>query len=105
MAGAEVRQKQLGTDTEKLKRDSPRLHAAEFTVPLLIVQGKRDYQVPFEQSETLDTALTRAGKPHRFVVVPNADHQFSDVKDRATLLHEVEAFLGEHLPATPLNAP
>lgn len=105
MAGADVRKRQLGTDKEKLKRDSPRLHAAEFTVPLLMLQGKRDFQVPFEQSDSLDTALTRAGKPHRFVVVPNADHSFSDVKDRATLLREIETFLGEHLPAAPRDAP
>jgi dipeptidyl aminopeptidase/acylaminoacyl peptidase len=47
----------------------------------------------------MDEALTRAGKVHRFVVVPGADHQFSDLKDRVTLLQEIEAFLGEHLPA------
>jgi dipeptidyl aminopeptidase/acylaminoacyl peptidase len=105
MEGGDYRKRQLGTDREKLKRDSPRLHAAEFTVPLLILQGKRDFQVPFEQSDTLDTALTRAGKPHRFVVVPGADHQFSDVKDRATLLQETETFLHEHLPVASLSAP
>jgi dipeptidyl aminopeptidase/acylaminoacyl peptidase len=105
MAGAEIRTKQLGTDSGKLKRDSPRLHAADFTVPLLMVHGKRDYQVPFEQSDTLDAALRRAGKPHRFVVVPNADHSFSDVKDRAVLLREVESFLGEHLPVAQPSAP
>jgi len=99
IAGAEVRKKQLGTDKEKLKRDSPRLHAADLTVPLLILQGRKDWRVPFEQSESLDAALKRAGKPHRFVVVPDADHQFSDTKDRATLLRETEAFLSEHLPA------
>jgi dienelactone hydrolase len=101
MAGTDYRKRQLGTNKEKLKRDSPRLHAAEFTVPLLMLHGKRDFQVPFEQSDTLDTALTRAGKPHRFVVVPDADHQFSAVEDRAVLLKETEAFLAEHLPAAP----
>ena len=99
MAGEDYRKRQLGTDLEKLKRDSPRLHVADFKVPLLMLHGKRDYQVPFEQSDTMDSALKRAGKPHRFAVVPNADHQFSDVKDRATLLREIEAFLSEHLPA------
>jgi dipeptidyl aminopeptidase/acylaminoacyl peptidase len=107
MRGAAYRKKQLGTDTDKLKRDSPRLHAADFNVPLLMLHGKRDFQVPFEQSDVMDAALKRAGKPHRLVVVPNADHQFSDEKDRATLLRETEAFLADHLPAAaaaPLGA-
>jgi dienelactone hydrolase len=98
MRGAAHRKKQLGTDTDKLKRDSPRLHAAEFNVPLLMLHGRRDYQVPFEQSDAMDAALKRNGRPHRFVVVPDADHQFSDAKDRATLLREIEAFLADHLP-------
>lgn len=105
IGGPEGRKRQIGADTEKLKRDSPRLHAADLKVPLLIVQGKKDYQVPFEQSETLDAALNRAVKPHHFVVVPDADHQFSDVKDRATLLREIETFLGENLPAAASSAP
>jgi dienelactone hydrolase len=99
IAGADYRKRQLGTDSAKLKRDSPQRHASEFKVPLLMLQGKRDYQVPFEQSETMDAALKRAGIAHRFAVVPNADHQFSDVKDRATMLREIEGFLGKHLPA------
>jgi dipeptidyl aminopeptidase/acylaminoacyl peptidase len=105
MSGAETRKRQLGTDTEKLKHDSPRLHAAEFTVPLLMVHGKNDFQVPFEQSEGMDSALKHAGKPHRFVIVPDADHQFSDVKDRAVLLRETENFLAEHLTASGPGKP
>jgi dienelactone hydrolase len=104
--GASYLKKQLGTDSDKLKRDSPRLHAADFKVPLLMLHGKQDYQVPFEQSDAMDAALKHSGKAHRFVVVPDADHQFSDVKDRAVLLNETEAFLRENLPvaaAAPQN--
>jgi dipeptidyl aminopeptidase/acylaminoacyl peptidase len=53
----------------------------------------------------MDQALKRAGIPHRFTVVPEADHQFSGVKDRAVLLQEAEAFLHEHLPAEAPSAP
>ena len=96
--------KQIGVNAEKLKRDSPHLHAEEFKVPLLILHGKMDAQVPFEQSEVMDKALTRAHVTHRFAVVPEADHQFSQVKDRATLLKETEAFLGEHCSIMPAAA-
>jgi dienelactone hydrolase len=101
----ETIKKQIGIDRDKLKRDSPRLHAAEFKVPLLMIQGRMDAQVPFEQSEVMDQALTHARIPHRFAVVPDADHQFSEVKDRALLLRETETFLREHLPATPTPTP
>jgi dipeptidyl aminopeptidase/acylaminoacyl peptidase len=90
--------KQIGVNSEKLKHDSPHLHAADFKVPLLMLHGKMDAQVPFEQSEVMDKALTRAHVAHRFTVVAEADHQFSAVKDRATLLNETESFLAEHLP-------
>ncbi len=95
--------KQIGTDADKLKRNSPRLHAAEFMVPLLMVHGQMDAQVPFAQSEQMDAALKHAGKPHRFVVLPDADHQFSSEKDRTVLLNQIEAFLREHLAATATN--
>jgi dienelactone hydrolase len=93
--------KQIGVNSEKLKRDSPHLHAADFKVPLLMLHGKMDAQVPFEQSEVMDKALTRAHVAHRFTVVPEADHQFSAVKDRGVLLKETEGFLAEHLPVAP----
>ncbi len=95
---AESIKKQIGTDPEKLKLNSPRLHAAEFSVPLLMLHGRRDAQVPFAQSEAMDAALTRAGKPHRLVAFADADHAFGEEKDRAGLLHEIERFLSEQLP-------
>ena len=89
--------RQIGMDSAKLNRDSPRLHAAEFAVPLLMLHGERDTQSPFEQSKAMDAALSRAGKAHRFVVIPDGDHQFSSEAHRATMLREVEAFLEAQL--------
>jgi dienelactone hydrolase len=93
-------QRQIGTDRTKLKLNSPRLHAADFKVPLLMLHGKMDLQAPFAQSYDMHSALTREGKSHRFVAFPEADHQFSGAEDRAKLLHEIENFLSEHLPAS-----
>ena len=100
LSGAVARQ-QIGTDASKLKHDSPRQHAAEIQVPLLMMHGDMDAQVPFEQSDSMDAALKRAGRPHRFVVVRGADHQFSREQDRVLMLHEIENFLGRYLAATP----
>jgi len=97
--------KQIGTDPEKLKRDSPRLHAQEFNVPLLMFHGDRDAQAPYSQSRDMDTALTRAHKPHRFITLKDADHQLSSEADRATMLREVEAFLAEHIGAKSEKPP
>jgi dienelactone hydrolase len=96
--GAQYTSKQLGTDPDKLRRNSPRLHAAEFTVPVLLIHGDLDAQAQYEQSRAMDAALTRAGKPHRFVTLKDADHQLSREADRVTLLTELETFLGDCLP-------
>jgi dipeptidyl aminopeptidase/acylaminoacyl peptidase len=95
---AEVAQKQIGTDKEKIRRDSPRLHASEVTIPVLLIHGDRDAQVDLEQSQSMDAALTRSGKAHRFVMIKDADHQMSAESARVTLLREIEAFLGANVP-------
>ena len=92
-----VAKKQIGTNSDKLRRDSPRLHAADFKVPVLMVHGTRDAQVPLEQSEVMDTALRRAHKPDRLVVIKDADHSLNGKSFRVTLLRELEAFLGQNI--------
>ncbi len=104
----DVIRKQIGTDSAKLRRDSPRLHAADFNVPVLILHGDQDPNVPRKQSQVMDAALTRASKAHRFLLVHGADHSFNADSGRATLLTEVESFLGSHIgnaPAAPPPAP
>ena len=100
MNAADVVRKQLGTDREKIRRDSPRLHAAEVRIPVLMIHGDRDGQADVEQSKVMDNALTRAGKPHRLVLIKDADHQMSAESARVTLLREIEAFLRENVPAS-----
>jgi fermentation-respiration switch protein FrsA (DUF1100 family) len=56
----------------QVRRDSPRLHAADFRVPVLLLHGDSDAQVPFEQSVAMDSSLTHADKPHRFIAVHGA---------------------------------
>jgi dipeptidyl aminopeptidase/acylaminoacyl peptidase len=64
----------------------------------LLIHGDRDAQVDLEQSQSMDAALTRSGKAHRFVMVKDADHQMSAESARVTLLREIEAFLGAYVP-------
>jgi dienelactone hydrolase len=96
--------RQIGTDKDKLKRDSPRLHAADFRVPVLLLHGDSDAQVPFEQSVAMDSSLTHADRPHRFIAVHGADHSFSAESARSTLLREVEDFLRKNIGGTPAAA-
>jgi len=92
-----VAREQVGVDRAKLKTDSPRLHAADLRIPLLMLHGDRDVQVDVDQSEAMDRALTIAGKAHRFVLVSGAGHQFARESERTTLLTEVEKFLASSL--------
>jgi dipeptidyl aminopeptidase/acylaminoacyl peptidase len=95
--GGAIAREQIGTDSAKLKADSPRNHAADVNIPLLMIHGDNDDQVNVEQSEAMDRALSRAGKAHEYVLVEGADHQMSRESDRTTLLTAVEKFLATHL--------
>ncbi len=88
---------QIGLNKEKLLADSPRRHVGQIKIPVLLIHGNRDYQVEVDHSEKMESALKKAGKPHRAVYLDKATHQLDRRSDRITLLTEIEKFLLENL--------
>lgn len=98
----EISRQQIGTDPAKLKADSPRNHAGDVRIPVLMIHGDNDAQVNVDQSKAMDKALTRTQKPHEFILIEGADHQMSRESDRTTLLTAIERFLTANMgPGAP----
>ena len=82
-----------------LKAVSPIYGAAQFSMPILIMHGKKDTVVPVKQSRDMAAKLKAAGKPYRYVEQPTGDHHFTRSADRVEFLKELEAFLAANNPA------
>jgi dipeptidyl aminopeptidase/acylaminoacyl peptidase len=78
---------------------SPAFHADKVAIPILIIQGKDDTVVPFEQSQIMADALKKAGKPYDFVVLDHEDHWLSRGDTRLQMLQATLDFLARHDPA------
>jgi len=63
------------------------------SVPVLIVHGRDDTVVPFEQSQIMADALERAGRRVELVALPGEDHWLSRSSTRLRMLEHVVAFL------------
>jgi pimeloyl-ACP methyl ester carboxylesterase len=75
------------------------LMTAQLDAPILLIHGKDDIVVPFEQSAKMADALKDAGKPHRLVVLREEDHWLSRAPTRRQMLEEAVAFVAQHNPA------
>jgi dipeptidyl aminopeptidase/acylaminoacyl peptidase len=96
----ELRRQQLGTDAEKLRRNSPLQNAAQISIPVLLIHGAKDWQVQPDQSKAMARALGKHKKDHSLVVIKGATHDLERKSDRVTLLTAVEGFLAKNLSAT-----
>ncbi len=76
---------------------SPARAAERIKVPVLLIHGTDDTVVPISQSVAMDAALTRAGRPHQFVILAGEDHWLSRSETRIAVLRELEAFLAKNL--------
>lgn len=56
------------------ERFNPLDHVADWKVPMLIIQGGRDFRVPFEQGMGAFTALQRRGIPSEFLYFADENH-------------------------------
>lgn len=94
-----------GRSKDYLRRQAPDLRAVspiygatQFSVPILILHGKKDTVVPVKQSREMVAKLKAAGKPYVYIEQPLGDHHFSREEDRVAFLKALEGFLQEHNP-------
>ena len=87
----------IGTDSDLLKKDSPTYVADKIKVPVLLVHGEQDRITPKEQAEAMRDALTKAGKPFEWMMVPKEEHGFYKEENRAAFYQKLEAFLAKHI--------
>jgi dipeptidyl aminopeptidase/acylaminoacyl peptidase len=77
---------------------SPIKHIDAVHIPVLLIHGKDDTVVPYEQSTFMNDALRRAGKPVEMVTLAHEDHWLSRSQTRRQMLEESVRFLRTHNP-------
>ena len=60
--------------------------------PVIICQGTDDWRVVPEQAYAMDKALTAAGKEHKLVIYPGADHSLKGT----TFVDDIMAWFQAH---------
>lgn len=87
-----------GQKDPELSKISPVEHAHEVSIPVLLIHGKDDTVVPYEQSRVMAEAMQKAGKPVQFVTLEGEDHWLSRGATRQQMLTELVRFLRANNP-------
>ena len=93
----------LGVDGRRdpdLAAISPATFAAKADAPMLLIHGKDDTVVLYNQSQIMYDALRKAGKPAELVTLKGEDHWLSRGETRLQMLTSIVAFLEKHNPPT-----
>ena len=77
---------------------SPIKHVNAVKVPVLLIHGRDDTVVPFEQSQLIFDALRRNSKDVELVALKEEDHWLSRSATRLQMLEATIAFLRAHDP-------
>ncbi len=83
----------LGNDPIKLAAHSPRLHAANVAVPMLLIHGVEDYTVEPDQSEFMAKAMAAANKPYKMLMMEDTDHYFTTQAQQRELFTAITDFM------------
>jgi dipeptidyl aminopeptidase/acylaminoacyl peptidase len=86
------------SDASALKAISPIEHVKAVTGPVLLIHGRDDTVVPYEQSEIMASALKHAGKSVALVALNNEDHWLSRGATRLQMLQATVEFLRANNP-------
>jgi len=85
------------SDREIMKSRSPVNHANNADGAILLIHGKQDRVVGFEQAEEFEKALLRSDKQVNAHYLEKMGHSYHRWQDRVTRARLFEDFLAEHL--------
>lgn len=97
--GAGARKDWVKAQAPDLRSVSPLHDATSFSIPVLLMHGKKDRVVQISHSRDMANRLKEAGKEVIYIEQPEGDHYFSREEDRLQFLKEMESFLAKHNPA------
>ena len=87
-----------GSTDPALDAISPIKHVDEVKAPVLLIHGRDDTVVPYEQSQIMFDALHRQGKDVELVTLKHEDHWLSHGDTRLQMLQATVDFLRAHDP-------
>ncbi|WP_159498976.1 prolyl oligopeptidase family serine peptidase [Microbacterium sp. 18062] len=85
-------------DRRLLKRLSPLREADAIDVPLLVVHGELDTNVPIGEARQIVRALRRRGRPVEYLQLQGEGHEYRRLESRRRLLRRMLAFAASALP-------
>ena len=87
-----------GSSDTLLDARSPAHLVSAINDPVLLIHGRDDTVVPYQQSVIMRDAMRRAGKPVELVTLDGEDHSMSYAPTRRRMLEATIAFLEQHNP-------
>ena len=72
---------------------NPVTHVADWTKPMLVIHGAKDYRIPLEQGLAAFTALQRKGIESQFLTFPDENHWVLKPQNSLQWHHTVEAWM------------
>ena len=84
-------------DYENLYENSPLFFAKNVEDPVLIITGRRDNQVRFQETVDMVNELKKYNKDHKYIIKGDEGHGFRNETANLELYEDYEEFLAEHL--------
>jgi len=85
--------------TANIERFNPANHVQDWRVPMLVIQGGRDYRIPLEQGLSTFTALQRRGIESKLLYFPDENHWVLKPQNSVQWHDEVLGWLNAHTKA------
>jgi dipeptidyl aminopeptidase/acylaminoacyl peptidase len=85
------------TDKKLLRDISPLREAKNITVPLLVVHGEHDTNVPIGEAHQIVAALRKLNLPVEYLELANEGHDYRRADSRKLLAETMVTFLTTHL--------